>query len=78
MRPFTASLGVTLMRFYLMMAVVFIGFFSGIYALAGLALPIFLITLLGVSFKKEPSKISKVSINSSKKMDLSGETRLAA
>ena len=53
MRPFAASLDVTLIRFYFMMAVVFIGLFSGYYLIAGLALPIFLATLLGLSFKKE-------------------------
>lgn len=53
MKPFTASLDVTFMRYLLMMLVVFIGFFSGIYVLAGLALPILLITLLGVSFKEK-------------------------
>tara|TARA_B100000497_G_C7688391_1_gene417745 strand:+ start:708 stop:944 length:237 start_codon:yes stop_codon:yes gene_type:complete len=78
MRPFAASLDVTLIRFYFMMAVVFIGLFSGYYLIAGLALPIFLATLLGLSFKKEVQKSQKVSLSPSQHVVTNDNVRLAA
>ena len=78
MRPFAASLDVTLIRFYFMMAVVFIGLFSGYYLIAGLALPIFLATLLGISFKKEVQKSQKVSLSPSQHVVTNDNVRLAA
>ena len=40
----------TLLRFFLMMAVVILGAFTGIWVLAFLALPIFLSIMLGLTF----------------------------
>lgn len=47
-----------MMRFYLLMAVVIIGLFAGIPALALLALPIFIITILGAEFSFEKKRIN--------------------
>ncbi len=52
MRFFSASFDTILWRFYLMMVVVIAPFVLGVPFLAILALPIFLSTMLGVSFKK--------------------------
>ena len=53
MRFFDINLVTVMVRFYLMMAVVIIGIFSGQVWLAGLALPIFLSVMLGITFRKE-------------------------
>ncbi|MGB3799796.1 MAG: hypothetical protein WA952_08255 [Lewinella sp.] len=54
MRFFAIPLYGVILRYYLMMAVVIIAGFSGLYFLALLALPIFLSAFLGVSFKPAP------------------------
>lgn len=58
------SLANTIMRYYLLMAIVLVGGFSGLWWFALLALPVFVSTLLGVSIKWEPfvknSKKAKV------------------
>lgn len=52
MRCFAISLDVLLVRYFLMMACVIVGLFSGLNFLAFLALPIFLSAILGVSFRR--------------------------
>ena len=51
MKTFHLQIGTTVLRLYLMMLVVIVAGFSGVWALAFLALPIFLFTLLGVEFE---------------------------
>ena len=53
MRYFDINLVTVLVRFYLMMAAVIVGLFTGLNWLAFLALPIFLSIMLGVTFRKE-------------------------
>jgi len=53
MKPFEASFDTIVWRYYLMMLVVIVPFFLGVPLLSLLALPIFLISILGISFKKE-------------------------
>lgn len=58
---FNISLTTVMLRFYLLMAVIIIPLFAGIPALAILALPIFIITILGVEFKIGDSRaVAKV------------------
>ncbi len=52
MRCFSLSFDKVIIRFYLMMGCILIAGFTGYYFLAILALPIFLSTILGVSFSK--------------------------
>lgn len=52
MKPFKLNVGTLLLRYYLMMMVILAAGFSGQWWLAILALPIFLSTLMGVSFGK--------------------------
>lgn len=49
------SLSTLMLRFYLMMAVVIIAGFSGLWFLSILALPIFFSALMGIRFKKHHS-----------------------
>ncbi len=56
MRCFAIPIYECILRYYLMMAVVIIAGFSGLYLLALLALPIFLSAILGISFKSAPAK----------------------
>ena len=63
MKYFKAKLSTIVLRFYLMMAVVLIAGFTGLWWLAVLALPIFLSCMLCVSFSggnKLEEKASKV------------------
>lgn len=53
MKAFGLSLGTMLLRYYLMMLVVVVAGFSGMWWLSALALPIFLSTILGIKFGKE-------------------------
>jgi hypothetical protein len=47
-------------RFYLMMAIVIVAGFSGLWFLAALALPVFFSALLGISFNRvKPSRQTK-------------------
>jgi len=56
---FNLSLEKVVWRFYLMMAVVIGSLFIGIPALALLALPIFLSTIMGLSFRaKQAAKVA--------------------
>ena len=50
MKLFHLSLTTLMLRFYLMMAVVIVAGFAGIWPIAFLALPIFMTCLLGVKF----------------------------
>ena len=52
MEFFNINIATVIIRFYLMMAVVIIGVFTAQYWLVGLALPIFLSVMLGLSIKK--------------------------
>lgn len=53
MQLFHASFSATLSRFYLMMALVIVGFFLHQYWVVALAIPVFLSCLLGMSFSRE-------------------------
>lgn len=53
MRFYALTFDKVVIRFYLMMGVVLLGMFSGYYAIALLALPIFLSAILGISFRPE-------------------------
>ena len=55
MKYLNLPLSTLMLRFYLMMAVVIIAGFSGLWFLSILALPIFFSALLGVSFKRHHS-----------------------
>lgn len=59
MKAFEAKVETIIWRYYLLMAVVIIPFFLGIPLLSLFALPLFLIAILGISFKKEKTSISK-------------------
>lgn len=52
MEFFNINLGTVMFRFYLMMAVIILGVFTGQVWLTVLGLPIFLSTVLGISFKR--------------------------
>ncbi|WP_116125433.1 hypothetical protein [Lewinella sp. IMCC34183] len=56
MRFYAITFDKVVIRFYLMMAVVLIGMFSGYYAIALLALPLFLSAILGIQFGSAPAK----------------------
>ncbi len=56
MRFFAIPVYTIVLRYYLMMAVVLIAGFSGLYFLALLALPLFLSAILGISFTSAPAK----------------------
>ena len=62
MKLFALPFDKLIIRFYLLMAVVIVPFFIGIPALAILALPVFLTSILGVEIKKETDKAKKGSI----------------
>lgn len=53
MHLFHASFSATLLRFYLMMALVIAGFFLQQYWMIVLAIPVFLSCLLGISFSRD-------------------------
>ncbi len=53
MRFFEASIETVILRFYLIMAIVIVSFFSGLYLFALLVVPLLIGTMLGVSFKSE-------------------------
>lgn len=58
LKAFDLNIGNVMMRFYLMMAVVIAAGFSGYWLVALLALPIFLSTIMGISFTKNNKKMS--------------------
>lgn len=60
MRFFALSFDKIVIRYFLMMAFVIGGVFSGIYWLAGFALPIFLSAILGISFFSAPAPEAKI------------------
>ena len=51
MKTFHLKIGTAVFRLYLMMLIVIVAGFSGVWAIAFLALPVFLFTLLGVEFR---------------------------
>ena len=58
LKTFDLNIGTVMMRFYLMMGVVIIAGFSGYWLMALLALPIFLSTIMGISFTKNNEQMS--------------------
>lgn len=60
MKPFELSIAGFLLRFYLMMAVILIGGFTGQWWVVGIGLPVFLLTILGVRLGKEEKGSAKV------------------
>ncbi len=63
MRPFKASLSTVVSRFFLMMAVVIIGGFTGQLWLIVFALPIFLTAMLAISFSPETTAAKSAKIS---------------
>jgi hypothetical protein len=55
MRFYAITFDQVVIRFYLMMGVVLLGMFSGVYAIALLALPLFLSAILGLRFSTKPA-----------------------
>ena len=55
MRFYAITFDQVIIRFYAMMAAVLIGMFSGYYAIAFLALPLFLSAILGIQFRSPRS-----------------------
>ncbi len=62
MKPFGVNFQTIVIRFYLMMAVVIVSVFSGLYWLSILALPVFLSGMLGINFFKSSKKETKTSV----------------
>ncbi len=62
MKYFEVNLTTLLLRFYLMMAVIIIGVFTGQLWMAALGLPIFLSCMLGVSLKKNKSALNTAKV----------------
>lgn len=60
MRCFACTFDKVLIRFFLMMAAVIVGLFSGQLLIAVFALPLFLSAVLGISFIPEPEKVAQV------------------
>lgn len=60
----SVNLGTAVMRYYLLMALVLIGGFTGLWWIALLALPVFLSALLGLSFnwKKPEEKVNNAKV----------------
>jgi|GEM_PF-910253 len=78
LKAFDLNIITLVWRFYLMMGVVIIAGFSGYWLIALLALPIFLSTIMGISFTKNEEEISSelksvkyTSLSSTSKVDLS-------
>jgi len=65
MRFFEASVYTLVLRFNLLMAIVIVSFFSGLYFFALLSVPLLVGTLLGVSFKhKKGNALRSVAVSS--------------
>ena len=62
MKPFGVSFATIVIRFYLMMAVVIVSVFSGMYWLTVLALPVFLSAMLGVRLFNSPKKETQATV----------------
>ncbi|MEL6657085.1 MAG: hypothetical protein AAFY48_12140 [Bacteroidota bacterium] len=56
MEFFSINIATVIIRFFLMMAVIIIGVFSGQWWLTVLGLPIFLSVMLGISFKRKQAQ----------------------
>ena len=56
MSLFNISFSTLLVRFYLLMAVIIVAGFSGIWSIAFLSLPVFMSCLLGISFSWDRAK----------------------
>jgi len=61
MKLFSLNFATLILRFYLLMAIVIGAFFIGIPALALLALPVFLISMMGVQFANSRFQTKKKS-----------------
>ncbi len=59
MKTYSIDFRTTMLRFYLMMAIVFIAFFLHVYWLAVLALPVLLSIMLGIKFKDDEQPRAK-------------------
>ena len=70
MRLYAITYDKVVIRFYLMMGCVLLGMFSGYYAIALLALPLFLSAILGVSFKQEPTTAETADTSQTKVVQL--------
>lgn len=57
MEFFSIGIATIILRFFLMMAVIIVGVFTGQVWLTVLGLPIFLSIMLGVGLKKESKKV---------------------
>lgn len=57
MEFFSIGIATVILRFFLMMAVIIAGVFSGQWWLTVLGLPIFLSIMLGLGIKKTPAKV---------------------
>ncbi|MEL6970035.1 MAG: hypothetical protein AAFZ63_15880 [Bacteroidota bacterium] len=58
MEFFSINIATVIIRFFLMMAVIIIGVFSGQWWLTVLGLPIFLSVMLGISFKRKQAQVT--------------------
>ncbi len=69
MKTYSIDFRTTMLRFYGMMAIVFVAFFLDVYWLALLALPVLLSIMLGIKFKDdEPSaRARQVEMESGRK-----------
>ncbi len=62
MKLFEASFSTVLIRFYLMMAVVLIGFTTGYYYLAFLAVPLFMSAIMGIKFTSDDKSSAQSTV----------------
>ena len=60
-KAFSLSMGVVVQRFFLMMALIIVGVFSGMVWMTFLALPVFLSALMGVSIRLADRQKIKVN-----------------
>ena len=80
MRFFELSIPGVIMRFYLMMAIVLVAGFTGVWALSILALPVLISCMTGASFGKAKSLLSPSQSQTAEAsiVEISSEKRQAA
>lgn len=61
MKLFNVNFATLILRFYLLMGIVIVAFFIGYSWLAMLSLPVFFISLMGVSFKRNKAAATSTS-----------------
>lgn len=71
MEFFTLSIDKIVFRYFLMMAAVIVGVFTGQFWLAALGLPIFLSAILGLSFTSSKKAKNPAALRTVKKNDRS-------